>query len=115
MPDPAVRHVINDVVGGKPITVTYCDATDCVAVFTDPTGHEALEIAVGGWTGRSVSSKSEGSMLLRVGSTLYRQDTKQPLEEKDSAPFPYSEANFVRTTWQQWREAHADTDVYIGE
>jgi hypothetical protein len=112
---PAVRHVINDVVGGKPITITYCDMMDRVAVFTDPDAKEPLQIATGGWTGKSVAGRFEGSMLLRVGSTWYRQDTTQSLVEKGSAPFPYREADFVRTTWKQWRYEHAGTDVYIGE
>jgi hypothetical protein len=89
--------------------------TDCIAVFTSPEGHTPLDVAAGGWTGRSKSGKFEGSMLLRVGSTWYRQDTRQPVVEKGSAPFPYPETDFVRTSWKQWRDKHAGTDVYIGE
>jgi hypothetical protein len=109
------RHVINDVVGGKPISITYCDMTDHLAVFTDPNGDGPLEIAPGGWQGRSVAGRYEGGMLLRIGSSWYRQDTEQPLANHVESPFPYPKAEFVRTTWKEWRESHPNADVYVGE
>src|SRR5688572_9755512 len=33
------RHVANDMLNGVPVTVAYCDLTDCVRVYTDPDGH----------------------------------------------------------------------------
>src|SRR5262245_51141347 len=32
---PADRHALNDVVGGVAVTVTYCNMSNCVRVFTD--------------------------------------------------------------------------------
>jgi hypothetical protein len=104
------RHVVNDQLGGAPVTVTYCDRTNCARVFTEPRGGGPLEVAGGGWIGRY----EEGCMLLRIGPDRYRQDTGLPLA-KGAPPFPYARAEFVRTTWKQWREAHPDTDVYVGE
>jgi hypothetical protein len=104
------QHVVNDQLGGAPVTVTYCDRTDCARVFTDARGGGPLDVASGGWVGRY----EEGCMLLRVGSDRYRQDTGLPLA-KDAPPFPLARAEFVRTTWKEWREAHPDTDVYVGE
>jgi hypothetical protein len=112
---PPERHVINDLLGGKPITVTYCDVTDCLAVFTDPDADEPLEIATGGWQGKIVRGWFTGSMLLRVGSSWFRQDTGQPLANHAEKPFPYTKYQFERTTWKQWRDARPDTDVYVGE
>jgi hypothetical protein len=112
---PPERHVINDVLGGKPITVTYCDVTDCLAVFTDPDADAPLEIATGGWQGKLVRGKFTGSMLLRVGSFLFRQDTGQPLANHGDKLLPYTRAEFVRTTWKAWRDARPDTDVYVGD
>jgi hypothetical protein len=112
---PPERHVVNDVLGGRPLTVSYCDMTDCVAVFTDPNGNAPLEIAPGGWQGRSVPGGYEGSMLLRIGSSWYRQDSGQPLANHADAPFPYPKADFVRTTWKEWRQAHPSADVYVGD
>jgi hypothetical protein len=103
------RHVVNDTLGGVPITVTYCDRSDCAQVFTAPEGDQPLDVAVGGWVGQYET----GSLLLRVGGARYRQDTGQPLEP-DAPPFPYARADFVRTTWKQWHEAYPDGDVYVG-
>ena len=112
---PSASHVINDLVGGKPITVTYCDMTDCVAVFTAPNSDKPLEIAVGGWQGQMVHGKPQGSMLLRVGSNWYRQDNGQPRANHGDPPFPYTKTDFTRTTWKEWSGEHKDTDVYVGD
>src|SRR5437879_4188705 len=32
------RHVVNDLLGGVPVSVSYCDITDCVRAYTDPRG-----------------------------------------------------------------------------
>lgn len=105
------RHVVNDLLGRLPVTVTYCDRTDCVAVFTGPGGGLPLAVAVGGWAGHY----DEGGLLLRVGAALYRQDTGAPWGDDSGAPFPYARAECERTTWGHWREEHPDTDVYVGE
>lgn len=103
------RHVVNDRVGGMPVTVAYCDRTACAKVFTAPGRDRPLDVAVAGWDGRT----EEGSLLLRVGPAVYRQDTGMPLNP-DDAPFPYPKYDFVRTTWKEWRAAHPDSDVHVG-
>jgi hypothetical protein len=108
------RHVVNDLLGNVPVTVTYCDALDCTRVFTEPGATQALDIGIGGWIGHSRHGSLKGSMLLRVGSARYRQDNGRPLEA-GAAPFPCTELTFVRQTWQAWRRAHPDTDVYVGD
>src|SRR5262249_58636248 len=45
-------HVVNDLVGGTPVTVTYCDRTDCLCGFTADTPGQPLEVNVGGWAGK---------------------------------------------------------------
>jgi hypothetical protein len=109
------RHVINDLLGGKPITVTYCNMTDCLAVFTDPNADGPLEIAAGGWQGHFLHGRVLGSMLLRVGSSWYRQDTGQPVASQGHDTFPYTKTEFVKTTWKEWCDEHPDTDVYGGD
>jgi hypothetical protein len=101
-------HVVNDLLGRKPVTVTFCDIDDCVQVFTDPDKNLPLDIAVGG-----SNRLRHGKLLLRIGDRLYWQDTKQPLKG-DAAPFPYAQVDYVRTTWGKWREAHPDSDLYFG-
>lgn len=104
-------HVVNDVIGGVPVTVTYCNRTGCTKVYTSPSGNQPLEVAVGGWVGPP-GSGSDGVMLLRVGSNYYLQDTGEQLS--GWTPFPYPEIEFERTTWGKWRKAHPDTDVVTG-
>jgi hypothetical protein len=102
-------RITNDLLGAVPVTVTYCDLSDCVRVFIGESQGRPLRVAIGGWVrGRPKS------MLLRVGSNMYWQDTGLPLDET-TAPFPYPRLDFLRTTWGQWREAHPDTDAYIGK
>jgi hypothetical protein len=112
---PYQYHVINDTLGGRPITVSFCDITNCLAVFTDSCKEEPLEIAVGGYVGLEEQGRVEGSMLLRVGSHYYRQDTGLEFGENAATPFPYPSMAFERTTWKQWRHAHPESDVFTGE
>jgi hypothetical protein len=105
------EHVVNDLVGGVPITVTYCNRTGCTKVFTSTSSNRTLDVAVGGWVGEPGSS-TDGVMLLRVDSNYYLQNTGEQLS--GWSHFPYQEAEFERTTWGKWRRAHPDTDVVTG-
>jgi hypothetical protein len=105
------EHVVNDLLGGVPITVAYCNRTECARVYTDPSGNRPLAVAVGGWAGEP-GSGPDGVMLLRVESNYYFQDTGETLE--GWGHFPYPEITFERTTWGVWRHAHPDTDVFAG-
>ena len=105
------EHVMNDLVGDVPITVTYCNRTRCARVFTDPKGNQPLNIAVGGWTGEPGNGPG-GELLLRIDSNHYYQDTGEALEGGASLPYPQIE--FEQTTWGNWRKAHPDTDVLAG-
>ena len=102
-------HVYNDLLGDAPVTVTFCDLDECVQVFTAPGRERPLDIEVGGADGRRARK-----LVLRVGATRYWQDTGLPLHNDATSVFPYVKADFVRTSWGQWREAHPDTDVYVG-
>jgi hypothetical protein len=107
---PLSRHVINDLLNGVPCTVSYCDRSDRVRVFTEPGAKEPLEVAVGGFDSRS----TQGGMLLRIGTDHYRQDTGLPWESTEHAAFPYPALKFYRTTWGEWRKVHPDSDIYVG-
>jgi uncharacterized protein DUF3179 len=105
------EHVVNDVVGGRPITVAYCNRTGCTKVYTGSSGNQPLDVAVGGWVGDPGSS-ANGVMLLRVGADYYLQDSGDCLS--GWGRLPYSELAFEQTTWGAWRRAHPDTDVVTG-
>jgi hypothetical protein len=97
-------HVVNDRVGGRPLTVAYCDIHDCVQVLAGE-GEARLEVRVAGKDGKS--------MFLAVGGHHYREDTLEPLEA-GAPPFPYRRYAWERTTWGAWKQAHPDTDICLG-
>lgn len=90
-------HVVNDLIEGAPVTVTYCDETDCARVFSDPGGTTPLAMGTGG--------RVKGELNVTVDGKFYPQRSKQ---------IPFNDHPFERVTWKAWREAHPDTDVYVG-
>lgn len=92
-------HVVDDVVAGHPVTVTYCDLKNCAREFTGD-GDGPLDVGVGGY---------DNGLLLRFNGRRYRQDSGEAVEP--GAPFPFPQLGFVRTTWKEWRDIHPDRDV----
>jgi len=99
-----VNHVVNDLVGETPVTVTHCDRDGCSRVFTGD-GKEPLAFKTGGFL--------EG-MLLYVDGVFYDQSTGRARNDSGAASIPYQTLGFEETTWGKWRAAHPDTDVYLG-
>jgi hypothetical protein len=100
-------HIINDVVVGVPIAVTYCDRTDCTRVYTNGESSVPLDVNLGGLYGRQ--------MVVKVAGSLYLQDSGKPFEVGAGTPsLPYTNHPWERTTWQEWRQRHPNTDVFIG-
>lgn len=99
-----MEHVVNDLVAGRmgqmrPISITYCDRTDCVQVFTpeDALSQASLEMGTVGLI--------EGALGLTYQAQQFRQTDPIPgLQTIDP----------VRTTWLEWRLEHPDTLVYAG-
>jgi hypothetical protein len=105
------QHVINDLLHGRPVSVTHCDRDGCTRVFTSDKEQGPLGIDLEGWSGQH--------MLLRTGDDVefqfYFQDTLQNLNPSPHArAFPFQEFEFERTTWKAWKQAHPDTDIYVG-
>lgn len=98
-------HVVNDVLGGVPISVTHCEISGCTRVFTAVGHSQPLELSVEGRRNRQ--------LILKFGGRLYLQTTSAPLDEGGS-PLPCSEYPAERTAWKAWRQAHPQTDVYMG-
>jgi Protein of unknown function (DUF3179) len=104
------RHVLNDVLGGKAVTITYCDLNDCARAYGGNEASGPLDVALGGL--------DDGGMLLSVGDVAYYQKTAQvadPVRDKPVPPFPYASYPLTRTTWGEWKSRHPETDVYIYE
>lgn len=102
----AKSHIVNDVVGGVPISVTYCDIYTCTRLFTAAASAGPLDLSQGGL--------KSGGMVLKSGGHPYRQDSGAPLDE-EAPPFPYDSYQGDETTWGSWRQEHPDTDVYVGD
>jgi hypothetical protein len=96
-------HVVNDVVGDTPVTVTYDDHSDCVRGYTADTLGRPLSVGLGGWAGK---------MMLKTKDGFYWQDTAEATNPHVHPPFPYKPLPLERATWKAWREAHPDTEVY---
>jgi hypothetical protein len=101
----SMHHVVNDVLGSTPVSVTYCDRTECVRVFTGPADGRPLPMSQAGWNGEA--------LMLRYGTRFYMQPTGQAAIP-DAEPIPCPTLPTERTTWKAWRAAHPDTDVFVG-
>src|SRR5262249_42956853 len=95
-------HVVNDRLADRPVSVAYCDRTQCSHVFTGEPG-ERPRPAMGGFM--------QNQMLLKANGAVYSQTTLQPMGP-GGGPFPYRQLDATTTTWKEWRTAHPDTDVY---
>jgi hypothetical protein len=98
-------HIVNDVLGDVPISVTHCDLSGCTRLFTSDTPGRPLKLSGGGRRGHW--------LVLKFDGRLYRQETSQPLDAEGAA-FPYSEYPAELTDWGVWRKEHPETDIYLG-
>jgi hypothetical protein len=104
--DELSRHIVNDLIGDRPVTVTYCDASDCARAYTGPRGGPLLDVSQAGIVdGRD--------MVVKAGDAYYLHMTGKPMKD-GGAPFPYPTHPLVRQTWGEWRREHPDTDLYLG-
>jgi len=101
-------HIVNDVVVGVPVSVTYCDRTDCTQVYTSGQSSAPLDVNLAGLYG--------AEMVVKVEGALYLQQTGKPFEPAAGVPsLPYADYPWERTTWEAWRQRHPETDVFIGQ
>lgn len=96
-------HVVNDLIEQSPVTVTYCDRTDCCRVLTGDSPGEPLEVETGGF---------HHGLMLKYGNRFFSQSASEFVDPAGGT-IPLSDFPFVRTTWGKWRESHPDTDVFV--
>lgn len=101
----SASHIVNDVLGGVPISVAYCDISGCTRIFTGPKAGQPLDLIGGG--------VKDSRLVLKVNGHIYCQETSEALDKNDSY-FPYREYPADLTVWADWRRAHPETDVYMG-
>lgn len=98
------HEIVNDVLAGQPLSVTYCPLTGTVVGFHGPAGRELTF----GTTGKLVNSNllmydrqtdSQWPQILATAIT-------GPLKGQRLSTVP-----LVWTTWNAWRQAHPNTRV----
>jgi hypothetical protein len=99
------HEVVNDVVGGTPIAVTFGPLTFGTAVFDRNVGTETLEFGVSGLlhdSGLLLYDRGGGSLW----SQLQARAVTGPAAERGEVlePLPFS-----LTTWGTWRERYPET------
>jgi hypothetical protein len=102
-----MQHVVNDLLDGRPVSVTFCPRTQCTRVVTGPPSDEPLDIKIEGW--------KNDSLALHIGNEDYSQKTGENLTSPQGPRLPYPELPYQRTTWHDWRQAHPDSDIYVGD
>jgi len=89
-------HIVHDHLGGKPITMTFCDRSNCSRAFLrDKVSTE--DIMMGGWSGEE--------MWLLIKNKRYLHTSKK---------VPIPDYPVEVTTWGEWKKAHPETDIYLG-
>lgn len=91
---PRKTHIANLVFDDTPISVSYCDLSDCVRVLTQD-GVDPIPLHAGGL---DVDNK----LVFLLGSIRYSQESKD---------LPLKDYPFERTTWNKWREKHPDSKL----
>jgi Protein of unknown function (DUF3179) len=104
--DQLERHIVNDLIGDRPVTVAYCNVSDCARAYAGERGDRLLDVSQGGLQGVE--------MILKVSETYYWHRTAEPVETGGGPPFPYATYPLARRTWGDWRREHPDTDLYLG-
>jgi hypothetical protein len=106
--DDASGHIVNDLIGDVPVSVTYCNISHCVRVYTDSDSHEPLDAEVVGLM--------NSQMIVKLGGVPYFHETGQPVEpDKNPSPIPYSLIAPALTTWKTWKQQHPETEVFEGK
>ncbi len=109
-------HLVNDMIAGNPVSVAYCDLTQCTRAFTAPSpSGQPLNLSIAGlW--------HEG-MVLRIGDACYEHKTGRQIARvsktsttaapiTEESAWPLTSLPLTRTTWGQWRAQHPETDLY---
>ncbi|MEJ2188206.1 MAG: DUF3179 domain-containing (seleno)protein, partial [Acidobacteriota bacterium] len=105
------HEVVNDVVGGVPIAITYSPLCDSVVVFDRGVGGEVVELGVSGYLYNSNTllydrrlSPDVSPLWLQLDGTVVAEGT-----EGTSSPLTFRLESL--TTWGEWRDRHPETRV----
>ncbi len=100
------HHVVNDMVGGVPVSVAYCDRNGCIRTYTG-LGVEPLRVRIAGLR--------DGGLVVKLDGVYYDHRSGLVVEgPPNAAPLPPDQVPWTRTTWGRWRREHPATDVSVG-
>ncbi len=71
-------HVVNDILGGVPVSIAYCDLTDCVRGYTSPRGKTPLNVSIAGLY--------DGEMVISLDGARVMQATGRPFQRLRRRP-----------------------------
>jgi hypothetical protein len=97
------KHIVNDLIEGTPVSVTYCNKNGCVRVFTDESRGKPLKISLMGF--------GKG-MLIRINDKTYEQETGRLFNSDSIDEFPFSQMAYEVLKWDDWKKAHPDTEIF---
>jgi hypothetical protein len=92
-------RLINDLIGDVPVTVAYCIKPRRQYAFTSDQRGSPLDMWV-------INAGREDHVVCRIGEIVYSVHLGDPRP-------PLKELAVTRTTWKDWKQAHADTDVCL--
>mgnify|MGYP006099328907 FL=1 len=95
---PLGQKVVNDLINGIPVTVTYCDIYESARAFTSSDRGEYLTVGLGGWMNKE--------MFFYFNNIRFAHSSK-------NAPLP--DYPYIITTWGEWLEEHPESRIYLGE
>jgi Protein of unknown function (DUF3179) len=105
--DDASGHLVNDLIEGVPVSVSFSNLSLCAKVYTGPIGSGLLDAEVTGLR--------NWQMVIRLARNVYFHDSGEPVEPaRDPTPIPYAMLTPTITSWQAWARLHPDTDVFVG-
>ena len=105
------HEVVNDVIGGEPVAVTYSPLCDSVVVFSRSIDDEVVELGVSGYLFNS-NTLLYDRRLEPAASPLWQQLDGHVVGEPKAgltSSLPLRVATL--TTWGDWRQRHPQTTV----
>jgi hypothetical protein len=100
----AFHHVVNDVLGGVPLLVTYCELCSSATAFRRTLDGRALEFESAGVFQATlvIEDRTKSLWLHLTGECVAGVYEGRVLEDVPTARV---------TTWHEWRESHPDSPV----